>query len=39
MIIGVAGPSGTESTWVNANAIHFLLPGTELGEARALDAD
>jgi hypothetical protein len=34
MIIGAAGPSGAISTWVNADAIHFLFPGIELREAR-----
>jgi hypothetical protein len=34
MVIGAAGPSGTASTWVNADAIHFLFPGTELREVR-----
>ena len=34
MIVGAAGPSGAISTWVNADAIHFLFPGTELRDAR-----
>jgi hypothetical protein len=34
MIIGAAGPSGAISTWVNADAIHFLFPGIELRDAR-----